>query len=57
MISSAYYIFIKTGAVSGPMDTDRIGSYILALTVYFTLNVLSVGLYYLLLIGAICFKL
>lgn len=46
MITGAYYTFVQTGGQTGPMDTDAIYSYILALTAYFMVNVISLGLYF-----------
>lgn len=46
MIAVAYYVFIETGGQVGLMDTSAILPYLLAMTVYFLVNLVSFGLYF-----------
>jgi diguanylate cyclase (GGDEF)-like protein/putative nucleotidyltransferase with HDIG domain len=47
-ITGAYYSFIATGGVIGSLDTQHIYPYLLALGIYFFINVMTFGIYYLL---------
>lgn len=47
MIIASYYTFIQTGGHVGPLDTQHIYPYIIALAIYFLVNVLLIGLFYL----------
>ena len=47
MIVSAYYAFIGIGGQTAVFNTKAIYPYILAMIVYFLINVISFGLYYL----------
>lgn len=49
MITGAYYTFIQTGGQVGLMDTNAIYPYLLAMTVYFVVNMVSFGLYFMIL--------
>lgn len=46
MIVGAYYVFIYTGGAVGNINVDGIYSYVIAMIVYFLINVLSYGLYF-----------
>jgi diguanylate cyclase (GGDEF)-like protein/putative nucleotidyltransferase with HDIG domain len=45
-ITGAYFSFIATGGVIGSLDTHHIYPYLLALSVYFFINVMVFGIYY-----------
>jgi diguanylate cyclase (GGDEF)-like protein/putative nucleotidyltransferase with HDIG domain len=46
MILGSYYLFIYTHGKIGSIQTQFFASYILAMTVYFIINAISVGLYF-----------
>jgi diguanylate cyclase (GGDEF)-like protein len=48
MINSAYYVFIYTNGITGPISADNILSYLLSFCTYFALNLLLVGIYFIL---------
>jgi diguanylate cyclase (GGDEF)-like protein/putative nucleotidyltransferase with HDIG domain len=45
-ITGAYYSFQATGGVIGSLDTRHIYPYLLALSIYFFINVITFGIYY-----------
>jgi diguanylate cyclase (GGDEF)-like protein/putative nucleotidyltransferase with HDIG domain len=47
MIVAAYITFIQTGGQIGPIETRHLYPYIISLAVYFLINVLIIGLFYL----------
>ncbi|CAM2919471.1 diguanylate cyclase [Paenibacillus sediminis] len=46
MITAAFYSFVGLGGQVGALNTDHIYSYIMALVVYFAINVTSLGLFF-----------
>lgn len=56
MIVGAYYVFIYSGGLEGGFDSHEIYSYLLALTVYFAINVISIGVFYLISMHSSLFK-
>jgi diguanylate cyclase (GGDEF)-like protein len=48
MIVSAYYVFIFTGGTIGKLQVYQLQPYIYSLTIYFLINVLLIGVYFLL---------
>ncbi|TDK62168.1 diguanylate cyclase [Bacillus salipaludis] len=48
MISGAYYSFILTGGHIGNIHIENILSYVISLSVYFVINVLLIGIYFIL---------
>jgi diguanylate cyclase (GGDEF)-like protein len=46
-IAGAYYSFLSSGGKTGNLDTQHIYPYFLGLSVYFIINVMSFGTYYL----------
>ncbi|WP_230191057.1 diguanylate cyclase [Paenibacillus sp. CECT 9249] len=56
MIVSAHYVFVQTGGHTGPMEPTALYSYLLAMTAYFTVNVIALGIYFMLLIKKSLFQ-
>jgi diguanylate cyclase (GGDEF)-like protein len=48
MIVSAYYVFIFTNGIVGDLDTANLIPYLASLSTYFAMNVLLIGIYFLL---------
>lgn len=56
MITGSSIVFSLSGGETGPIQNENITSYLLALSVYFTINVLLIGFYYVILMKSTLFE-